>query len=70
MEPFDRTQTNLEAFIAAYGEDEAGELYAVSMGGTIFSISAAGNSTLPVTLLNFSARQFSGYNELRWSNVV
>jgi hypothetical protein len=63
----DRTQTNLAAFIAAYGEDEAGELYAVSIGGDVFSISAAGNSTLPVTLLNFSARQFSDYNELRWS---
>ena len=64
----DRTQDNGKPFIAAYGEDEAGELYAVSIfENAIYSIVASGNSTLPVTLINFSARQFLGYNELRWS---
>jgi glucose/arabinose dehydrogenase len=66
-----RTQTNLPAFIAAYGEDEAGELYAVSIvGNMVYSISATGNSTLPITLINFSAQQFPGYNELRWSTSL
>lgn len=62
-----RTQTNLPAFIAAYGEDEAGELYAVSLtGNTIYSITASGNSALPITLINFSATSFDGYNEIKW----
>ena len=61
-------KTILHANIAAYGEDEAGELYAVSItGNTVYSISATGNSALPITLINFSAKQFPGYNEIKWS---
>jgi glucose/arabinose dehydrogenase len=63
-----RTQNNLAANIAAFGENEAGELFAVSItGNVVYSISATGNSALPVTLINFSAKQFPGYNEIRWS---
>jgi glucose/arabinose dehydrogenase len=62
-----RNQTNLASNIAAYGEDEAGELYAASLtGNIIYSITASGSSALPITLINFSAKQFAGYNEIRW----
>jgi glucose/arabinose dehydrogenase len=63
-----RTQTNLAPFIAAYGEDEDGELYAVSISGNaVYRVSASSTAPLPITLINFSAKQFSGFNEIRWS---
>jgi glucose/arabinose dehydrogenase len=63
-----RTQTNLAANIAAFGEDQNGELYAASItGNVVFSISATTGIPLPITLINFYGKQFAGYNELRWS---
>lgn len=66
-------QTTDLSRVAGFGTDENGELYAVSRGnaagaGIIYGIAAtAAAPPLPVTLISFTGRTFSGYNELQWS---
>ncbi len=59
----------LQANISSFGEAENGELYATSLNGQIYNIVATNNSTLPVTLLNFTATASPGYNELSWQTT-
>jgi hypothetical protein len=51
--------------ISGFGESESGEIYAASLTGTIYRVTASG--LLPVTLLNFTAKELNGYNELKWN---
>jgi glucose/arabinose dehydrogenase len=59
--------------VSGFGEDENGELFALSRGtsagaGALFRI----NSNLfpaPVTLVSFTVRNISSYNELHWSTA-
>jgi len=54
--------------VSSFGQDNNGELYALSYtGGTVFRITVANESPLPLTLINFSGKDYSGYNELRWT---
>lgn len=60
-------QPGLQNFIVAFGEDEDGTLYAASLAtGEIYLVEATGGTPLPVKLVNFSAKQFNGYNILSW----
>jgi glucose/arabinose dehydrogenase len=54
--------------VSSFGQDSNGELYALSYtGGTVSRISVANESPLPLTLINFSGKDYSGYNELIWT---
>jgi hypothetical protein len=53
--------------IATFGQDNAGELYAVSRSsGTIFSVTVINETPLPLTLIQFYGKDYSGYNEITW----
>lgn len=58
-------QTGVPSSIVGFGEDENGVLYAVTLSGTLYKISASGGP-LPVTILAFTARALDTYNELKW----
>lgn len=61
-------QGGLPGAIAAFGEAENGELYALSLdAGALYQVGVSG--ALPLTLLSFSARAQTGYNELRWKTT-
>jgi len=57
-------QAGLPGNIAGFGEAENGDLYSLSRNGTLYKVITS--TVLPVTLLDFSATAFPGYNELRW----
>ncbi|WP_315817421.1 PQQ-dependent sugar dehydrogenase [Paraflavitalea speifideaquila] len=58
-------QGGLPGRIASFGEAENGELYALSLtAGALFQVAVS--SALPLTLLSFTAKAQTGYNELRW----
>ncbi len=59
-------QGGLPGSIVGYGEAENGDLYNVSLGGTVYKVTTNSGGPLPVTLLQFSAKAFTGYNELKW----
>lgn len=54
--------------ISAFGEDNNGELYAVSRsGGALYSIGVS--AVLPVNLVRFSGTHATGYNDLKWTTA-
>jgi glucose/arabinose dehydrogenase len=57
-------QAGLPGSIAGFGEDENAALYAVGLNGVVYKITT--NSVLPVSLKQFTAKTFGGYNEIRW----
>lgn len=61
-------QSGLPGNIAGFGEAENADLYAVSLGGTLYKVDTL-TVVLPVTLLEFTAKAFTGYNELRWKTT-
>jgi hypothetical protein len=60
-------QNGTPGTIAGFGEAENGDLYAVALGGVLYKINTS--TVLPVTMLQFSAKGFDGYNELDWKTV-
>lgn len=61
-------QGGLPGNIATFGEAENGELYALSLdAGALYQVGVSG--TLPVTMLSFTAKAQTGYNELRWKTI-
>ena len=62
-------QSGLATGIVGFGEDENGVLYAVKLSGTLFKITTNSGGPLPVTLLQFNVKAFTGYNEVRWKTV-
>jgi glucose/arabinose dehydrogenase len=60
-------QGGLPGNIAGFGEAENGDLYALTLSGVLYKINTS--TVLPVTLLEFSAKAFKGYNELRWKTT-
>jgi len=57
-------QAGLPGNIDGFGEAENGDLYSLSRNGTLYKVITS--SVLPVTLLDFSATAFTGYNEIKW----
>jgi glucose/arabinose dehydrogenase len=63
-------QTGLPAFISSISETSDGStLYAVSLIGNIV-YKVAQTLPLPVTLISFSGKGFSGHNELKWTTAA
>ena len=62
-------QNALPTSIVGYGESESGVLYAVALTGTLYKVTTNSSGPLPVTLLQFTAKAFAGYNELRWKTT-
>lgn len=61
-------QSGLPGAIASFGEAENGELYALSLdAGALYQVGVAG--ALPLTLLSFTVKAQTGYNELRWKTI-
>ncbi len=60
-------QSGLPGNIAGYGEAENGDLYSLSRNGVLYKVITS--TVLPVTLLDFSATAFNGYNEIGWRTV-
>lgn len=55
--------------ISSFGQDNNGELYAVSRtGGALYSIGVS--AVLPVSLVRFSGSHLTGYNELKWTTAT
>lgn len=62
-------QTGLQNFVAAFGEDENGVLYAASQAtGTVYRVIPT--TALPVSLISFTAQRSAGSNELRWTTAT
>ncbi len=58
-------QPGLQNGISTFGEDEAGELYVASLfTNLVYRVMVSG--TLPIQLVSFSGKGFTGYNELKW----
>lgn len=62
-------QTGLPTSIVGFGEDENAVLYAVSLTGTLYKVTTNSGGPLAVTLLQFTAKAFTGYNELHWKTI-
>ncbi|MEP7254605.1 MAG: PQQ-dependent sugar dehydrogenase [Ferruginibacter sp.] len=62
-------QNALPTSIVGYGESESGVLYAVALTGTLYKVTTNSSGPLPVTLLQFTAKALTGYNELRWKTT-
>jgi len=62
-------QSSLPTEIVGFGEDENGVLYAVALSGTLYKITTNSGGPLPVKFLQFTAKDFTGYNELRWKTT-
>ena len=60
-------RSGLATSITGFGEAENGDLYAVSLNGTFYKVITS--SVTPVTLLQFTAKAFTAYNELRWKTI-
>jgi glucose/arabinose dehydrogenase len=63
-----RRQAGLPGNISAFGEAENGTLYSVSLGGSIYKVDVT--AVLPVSLLSFSGKKQTGFNELKWIAVA
>jgi glucose/arabinose dehydrogenase len=61
-------QAGLTQSITGFGEDNNGELYAVSSSGTLFSVVVS--SVLPLKLVSFSGTSEAGYNDLKWITAL
>ena len=62
-----KRQGGLPANIAGFGEDENGELYAVSLSGIVYQVQAT--TVLPLKLQSFSAAIKEGEHQLRWQTA-
>ncbi len=60
-------QAGLPGNIVGYGEAENGDLYAASLGGRVYKVTT--NTVLPVTLQQFTAKAFNGYNDINWKTT-
>ncbi len=60
---------NVPGSIVGFGEDELGNLYAVTLPGGLYKVTTNTAGPVPMTLLQFSAKAFTGYNELKWKTV-
>lgn len=62
-------QAGLPSSIVGFGEDENGILYAVTLTGTLYKVTTNSGGPLAVTLLEFNAKAFTGYNEVKWKTI-
>lgn len=62
--PAVQRQGSLPTNVAGFGEDEAGELFAISLSGILYRVAATG--TLPVKLQAFNAIAINGTHEISW----
>lgn len=61
-------QSGLPGNIAGFGEAENGDLYALSLNGTLYKVTT-NSVVIPITLVQFSARSFGTYNEVQWKTT-
>jgi glucose/arabinose dehydrogenase len=62
-------QPNTLGSVVSYGEAENGALYASTLGGTLYLVTAPPGAPLPVTLLNFQAQSGNGVINLSWETT-
>lgn len=62
-------QSGLPGSISGFGEDENGVLYAVSLNGLVYKV-ITNSVVLPATLKQFTAKAFTGYNEIKWTTAA
>lgn len=62
-----KKQTGLPLNVAGFGEDENGELYAISLAGILYQVQA--NTVLALKLESFSAAAKNGSHEIKWKTV-
>ena len=53
--------------ITAFGESETGELYATTLNGRLYRVTATSNSALPVDIISFTATAKNSFNEILWT---
>jgi glucose/arabinose dehydrogenase len=58
-------QPNVPGQITGFGEDESGELFAVSLNGRLYSIGT--NTQFSNSLLDFTIKSYQNFNELKWT---
>jgi glucose/arabinose dehydrogenase len=66
---FSRRQGGLASNIAGFGEANNGELFAVSRTGNSL-LQVIVTAVLPVNLVKFTGKEFTGMNELRWTTAM
>ena len=62
-------QSSLPTSIVGFGESENGALYAVTLTGTLYKVTTNSGAPLPITILQFAAKAFNGYNYLQWETA-
>lgn len=60
-------QSGLPGSISGFGEAENGDLYALSLTGTVYKITTS--TILPVTLQQFTVSPFIAYNLVQWKTL-
>ena len=60
-------QSGLPGSIAGFGEAENGDLYALSLSGTLYKVITS--TILPVSIHDITATGFTVYNEIRWKTT-
>jgi len=61
--------TGIPVGLVGFGEAENGDLYALSLDeGTLYKVNT-NTPYLPLTLLQFNGKAFTGYNELKWKTT-
>jgi glucose/arabinose dehydrogenase len=60
-------QSGLPGSITGFGEAENGDMYAVALNGNMYKVITS--TVLPVSLLQFAAKAFTGYNEIKWKTT-
>lgn len=63
-------QSGLPGNIAGFGEDENGELYAVSTRGILYRVQASASGALPVLLQSFNVVEKNGRHEISWTTTA
>lgn len=61
-------QQDLLGQVSAFGQNETGEVFVVSLSGSLFQVRAA--AALPVQLRNFKGENVRDYNRLYWSTAA
>lgn len=61
-------QAGMPANITSFGEDATGELYATTIGGTVYAVEAAA-VPLPVELIRFAYKNDDNVYQLQWTAV-
>lgn len=64
-----KTETGLPTNISAFGADNDGELYALSLNGVLYRVVLNADAILPVSLSSFSGSRSGDNNQLKWTTA-